>query len=216
MSSEPERKIFDMVEQGQISAEEALRLINAMGGQKEVRNDPAGAQSDAFNTDMGESVIIEQPQGPQISEEEKSRMTRLKRWWILPFGIGLLITILGAIWMYTGYTAKGFGWGFWLAWIPFILGIFITAVSFQSSNSVWLHLRIKQRPGEKPQRIAISLPIPISLTRWIISTFGNRIPGMRDQPLDEYSDLLKSVSPEEPFYLHVDEGDGEEVEVFIG
>ena len=31
MSSQAERKIFDMIEAGQITAEEGLRLINAMG-----------------------------------------------------------------------------------------------------------------------------------------------------------------------------------------
>ena len=143
-------------------------------------------------------------------------MNRLKRWWILPFGIGLLITILGAIWMYSGYLANGFGWGFWLAWIPFLLGIGIIALSYQTSRSVWLHVRIKQKPGETPQRISISLPMPIKLTRWFFSAFGNKIPGLKDQPIDNYAEILETLSPEEPFYVHVDEDDGEEVEVFIG
>jgi hypothetical protein len=97
-----------------------------------------------------------------------------------------------------------------------LLGILITAVSYQSSHGVWLHVRIKQKPGESPQRIVISLPIPLGLTRWVVTTFGDRIPGLKDQPVSEYSEILKSISPEDPFYVHVDEGNGEEVEVFIG
>ena len=216
MSNEAERKVFDMVEKGQISADEGLRLIKAMEGRKEEKPEVVGIQSSDYETVQPGSMEFEEKAGPSIPEEELKRMERLKRWWVLPFGIGLLITVLGAIWMYMGYTANGFGFGFWLSWIPFLLGIFIVAVSFQSRYSVWLHVRIKQRPGESPQRIAISLPLPLSVTRWVLSTFGNKIPGMQDQPLDEYTDMLKSVSPEEPFYVHVDEGDGEEVEVFIG
>ncbi len=216
MKNEAERKVFDMVEQGLISADEGLRLIKAMEGRKDSPASDVELQKADFKANQTDSIDYEQKDLPQIPEEELKRMENLKRWWILPFGFGMLIMALGAIWMYTGYSTNGFGFGFWMAWVPFLLGIFILAVSYQSRTSVWLHVRIKQKPGEKPQRIAISLPLPISLTQWIFSTFGNKIPGMQDQPLDEYTEMLKSVSPEEPFYVHVDEGDGEVVEVFIG
>lgn len=208
MANEAKRKILDMVEQGTISPEEGLRLIDAMGGSQAVVSEPS---EDAVVT-----AVQEEPTAPQIPPEERRRMNRLKRWWVLPFGIGLLITTLGAIWMYTAYSANGFGWGFWLAWIPFLLGIFVVAVSFQTSRSIWLHVRVKQRPGESPGRIAISLPMPIGLTRWFLHTFARRIPGLKDQPLENYAEVLDNLSPEEPFYVHVNDEDGEEVEVFIG
>lgn len=216
MVEKAERKIMDMIEQGHISAEEGLRLINAMSNHRE----PGSKEAEAVlvtpeKVEISPEDVIE-PAPPRISEAEMARMNRLKRWWILPFGIGLLITILGAIWMYSGYLANGFGWGFWLAWIPFLLGIAIIAVSYQTSRSVWLHVRIKQKPGETPQRISISLPIPIKLTSWFFSAFGDKIPGLKDQPIDNFSEILETLSPEEPFYVHVDEDDGEEVEVFIG
>lgn len=216
MVNQAERKVLDMVEQGQISAEEGLRLINAMGGHGEKPLESTDSEASSADQKLIEIKAEEAAARPQIPQEELDRMKHLKRWWVLPFAVGLVITTLGAIWMYMGYTAKGFGFGFWLAWIPFLLGIFITAVSYQSSHGVWLHVRIKQKPGESPQRIVISLPIPLSLTRWVISTFGDRIPGLKDQPVSEYSEILKGISPEDPFYVHVDEGDGEEVEVFIG
>ena len=216
MTDEAERKIFDMVEQGQISAEEALRLINAMenGSDKNEANfeitQPEKAVPNTF-TNSSEAVSY-----PQIPEEELRRMNRMKRLWFVPFSIGLLILILGAVWLYTAFSSNGFGVGFWLAWIPFFLGIFIVAVSFQTSRSVWLHVRIKQKPGEKPQRIVISLPMPVSLTRWFLNTFGKRIPGLIDQPIESISEILTNLSPEAPFYVHVNEDGDEEVEVYIG
>ncbi|MDF1520975.1 MAG: hypothetical protein RQ728_09415 [Brevefilum sp.] len=216
MVNQAERKVLDMVEQGQISAEEGLRLINAMGGQSEQPSESTDYEASSADQELIEIKAEEAAVRPQIPQEELDRMKHLKRWWVLPFAIGLVITTLGTIWMYMGYTAKGFGFGFWLAWIPFLLGIFITAVSYQSSHGVWLHVRIKQKSGESPQRIVISLPIPLSLTRWVVTTFGDRIPGLKDQPVSEYSEILKGISPEDPFYVHVDEGNGEEVEVFIG
>ncbi len=216
MVDNAERKIMDMVEQGQLSAEEGLRLINAMGGNHPPIPDPGGVVEDV----LAESVITvgdEQAREiPRIPEEEIQRMNRLKKWWLLPFGVGLLVTTLGAIWMYMGFSEHGFGVGFWLAWIPFLLGIFIVAISFRTNRSVWLHVRIKQPPGETPQRISISLPMPIALTRWFMSAFGDRIPGLKEQPFDNAADILGNLSPEEPFYVHVNDDDGEEVEVYIG
>ena len=216
MSDEAERKIFDMVEQGQITADEALRLINAMGSEEEksdIEPDVSPQESEILMP-----YAAEQHSGdyPQIPEEELHRMNRLKKLWFVPFGIGLLIMTLGALWLYSAFSTNGFGVGFWLAWIPFITGIFVVAISFQTSRSVWLHVRIKQSPGERPNRISISLPMPLSLTRWFLSTFGKRIPGLKDQPVDDFSEILENLSPESPFYVHVNEEGGEEVEVFIG
>ncbi len=217
MVDEAERKILDMVEGGQISAEEGMRLIKAMKGGSESKADPVEAELGAMDmTPYTPEDDVGEPADGRIPPSEMQRMKRLKRWWVLPFGIGLLITILGAIWMYSGYLANGFGFGFWMAWIPFLLGIFILAISFQTSKSVWLHVRVKQKPGETPQRISISLPVPITLTRWILGNFGHRMPGLKDQPVGDISEILDNLSPEEPFYVHVNDEDGEEVEVFIG
>lgn len=156
MAKNAERKVFDMVEKGQISADEGLRLLKAMEGGKETKADAVGLHTLDIKPVQAESIPIGKKDIPKIPEEELKRMARLKRWWVLPFGVGLLITILGAIWMYMGYTANGFGFGFWLSWIPFLLGIFILALSFQSRYSVWLHVRIKQNLGK---RLSVSLSV---------------------------------------------------------
>ncbi len=199
-----ERMVLDMVESGQISADEGLRLIKAMEGKPGIADETEAV----FSAD--ETLV------PSIPEGERQRMAQLKRWWVLPFGIGLLITTLGAVWMYSAYIDQGFGFGFWMALVLFFIGIGAAAISFQTSRSLWLHVRIRQRPGEKPGRIAFSLPIPLSLTRWIFRSFGDRIPGIKDQPAENITEILEGISPDEPFYVHVNEGDGEEVEVFIG
>ena len=211
-----ERKVMDMVEQGQISPEEGLRLINAMSHKEKVETPSADNEDNLSGlADIG-LPNRERPAGPHIPEEEMQRLKRLKQWWLLPSGIGLLITTLGAIWMYMGYSDHGFGFGFWLAWLPFLLGIFIVAVSFRTSQSVWVHVRVSQEPGEKPERISISLPLPIVLTKWFFSNFGDRVPGLNNQSDGDFSEVLKNISPENPFYVHVNEDNGEEVEVFIG
>ena len=216
MSDEAERKIFDMVEQGQITAEEALRLINAMGSDEKKPDNEFGILPVENAGSIPSSEDVEVVDYPKIPAEELKRMNRLKKLWFVPFGVGLIVMTLGALWLYSAFSSNGFGVGFWLAWIPFIAGIFIVAISFQTSRSVWLHVRIKQAPGERPQRIVISLPMPLSLTHWFLRTFGRRIPGLKDQPVDDFSEILENLSPESPFYVQVNEDDGGEVEVYIG
>ena len=209
-----ERKILDMVEQGQITADEGLRLMNAMG---KGMVDPELETQEEFS---GAGDQRERPSGTyasHISLEEASRMNRLKRWWLLPFSIGLIILFLGAIWMYAGYQAAGFGFGFWISWVPFLLGIFIVAVSFRTSKSVWFHLKVKQAPGERPEQINFSFPLPLNLAKWFFTSFGDKVTGLKDKGIGDIPAILENISPEEPFYIHVnDDDDGEEVEIYIG
>ena len=213
MVDETKRKVLDMVEQGQVTPDEGLRLINALEG-----NDKKTAGSSP--PQLGEVAYIPGEDGtstpPSIPEEEMARMKKMKRWWILPFTIGLIISLMGAIWMFTGYQNNGFGWGFWLAWLPFLLGIALVAASFPTNQSVWLHVRVKQKSGSKPERINISFPIPLRFVNWFIVSFGDRIPGVAGQTTGDLTAILDDLSPEKPFYVHVEDDDGEDVEIYIG
>lgn len=209
-----ERKILDMVEQGQITADEGLRLMNAMA--KGV-SEPRPETETEYDEESDRQDRPTGSYGSHISLEEATRMNRLKRWWLMPFTIGLIILFLGAIWMYAGYREAGFGFGFWISWVPFILGIFIVAVSVRTSKSLWFHLKVKQAPGEKPERINLSLPLPLSLAKWFFTAFGDKITGLKEPGLQDIPAILENITPEEPFYVHVnDDNDGEEVEIYIG
>jgi len=210
-----ERKILEMVEQGALSAEEGLRLIKAMNsGIKDEKpwNDSKNFEARG-NPSVDEQGIFEQP----FSDHEQKRINHLKRVWIVPFSFGLLIITLGSIWMFSGYRRSGFGWGFWLSWIPLIFGIFLAAISFQTNRNVWLHVRLKKKGKRSPTCFLFSLPLPLKLTRWIISTWGDLIPGLEDLPLDELNDLLEKISPEEPLFLYVtDKNKERNFEILIG
>ncbi|QRN83990.1 hypothetical protein JR338_04370 [Chloroflexota bacterium] len=209
-----ERKILDMVEQGQITADEGLRLMNAMG---KGTVDPQPEAQEANGGVARETNRSTGSYASHISLEEVARMNRLKNWWLLPFSIGLVILFLGAIWMYAGYRDAGFGFSFWIAWVPFLLGIFIVAVSARTSKSVWFHLKVKQAPGEKPEQINLSLPLPLNLAKWFFTAFGEKITGLDNKVVGDIPAILENLSPEEPFYVHVnDDDDGEEVEIYIG
>ncbi len=93
-----------------------------------------------------------------------------------PVWIGAAITVLGGLWMYWALQSRGLGFWFFCATIPFALGVIVLVIGAESRNARWLHLRIQQAPGERPQRIAFSFPLPIRLTAWFLRTFRTKIP----------------------------------------
>jgi len=142
-----------------------------------------------------------------------------RRWWTIPLWIGVGLSVLGGVLLYAALQSTG-GVNFWFfcAGVPFTLGVLAIILAWQSRTSPWLHLRVQQAPGETPQRIAISMPLPIRLVAWFLRTFGHKIPSMDGQALDQIILAVgKNASPENPIYIQVDEGEnGEKVEIYIG
>ena len=141
-----------------------------------------------------------------------------QRWWMLPVWIGVAITVFGGLFMYLAMQSSGVGLWFVCASVPFILGLLVIMLAWGSRSAPWLHLRVEQPPGEKPQRIAFSMPLPIRPAVWFLRTFGRWIPSLKEQAWD---DLILAVgdktSPSNPLYIVVDEDEtGEKVEIYIG
>ncbi len=116
------------------------------------------------------------------------------------------------------YLSSGFGFWFVCATLLLLFGLLVMLLAWQSRTAPWLHLRIEQKPGERPQRIAFSFPIPIQPAVWFVRVFGNRIPSLRNTSLDEVLLAVgETTSSENPISIQVDEGeDGEKVEIYIG
>lgn len=213
--SDERLELLRKIEAGEISPEEGLRLINAL--------EEGPAEQPRFFIE--EDLKIEEP-GERVKEidvietgSEKSAAPDYRRWrrfsWVI-FGLMVLLTALSAVWMVQGWMTRPWGWGFWLAWLPFLIGI---AGMWLSFNSPWLHVRIRRRRGVKPEKISVSFPLPVHALVWFLRTFGHWMPPkVREQnPADMLTDLMKNISSDEPIHIQVnDEEDGEEVEVFIG
>jgi hypothetical protein len=171
----------------------------------------------------GTEPPVSEPVQPEIvSESQREDFERWKRYWMIPLWIGVGVTILGGLFMAWALQASGIGFWFICATVPFILGVLLMVLGAQSRTARWLHLRVQQPPGERPQHIAISMPIPIGLTAWFFRTFRYRIPGMDNVPvnIDEILESVRdSTSPDNPIYIRVDEDEdeaGEKVEIYIG
>jgi hypothetical protein len=249
-------RILEMIESGEITTDEGLRLLQAINGEaddegsEQALPDPVTGAVIIIPAASPEPAIKAAGQAPGVGEQSDTRpeedapaeeaasqaeepapqaeplhrnpippnFGRWRDWWMIPFGIGVGITVLGSLFMYWAFQASGLGLWFACAWIPFLLGVAVLALSWESRTARWMHIRVEQKTGEWPQKIALSFPLPLRLTAWFMHTFGNHIPDLNGVPLDEILQALdKSASPENPFYVEVEEGEnGERVQIFIG
>ena len=182
----------------------------------------AGEITEPFSTTS--PPVIEDEARPAQEKEEFARpvpptplMEKWRRWRWVPVWIGVGITVFGSFLMYWAFTGTGFSFWFACSWIPFLIGVGLLALSWSSRTLRWLHIRIRQAPGVRPQRISISLPLPLGLIAWALRTFGDYIPNMDAAGVNGMILALENTSTTSPFYLEIDEGDnGERVEIFVG
>ena len=218
-------QILEMIEKGEISASDGVRLLEAMNGKADagyIPEDSGGAGQLNQAAPVLPGSVDEEPRGFDEAEVQDRPSTpdfsRWRRWWTIPMWVGTGITILGGALMYWAYQSAGIGIGFVLAWLPFLFGLAVMALAWSSRTSRWLHIRVQQKPGERPQRIALSFPLPIRLTAWILRNFGHHIPKLENTGIDEIIMALEdNTNSETPFYIEVDEGEnGERVQIYIG
>lgn len=211
MSSEERTKILQMVEEGKISADEAMRLIRVL------EEGDSQVQDNFDQPPAGETVVEPEPftrPGPNPAFERKIKGFR--RLWVIPLWIGVILTIAGAGWMYSAMQNSGFGFGFFCAWLPFLLGVGAIALAFGSRTSRWIYIDVNNRSGESPRRIRFGFPFPAGLVRWGIKNFGHHIPDRERKVADDTLKAVFETKTDDPIMIDVQEEDGEHVQVYIG
>jgi hypothetical protein len=236
--------ILEMIESGAINADEGVRLLQDLPLDEEAlasaaiepppleapevvspdASEPAAAPSDSASpqeeVDPSTGQAVQGEVLPNFPAPEETE--RWRAWWMIPFWVGVAITVASGGLLYWAVQAAGVGLGFFLALLPFLAGVMLMVITWQARTARWLHLRIHQRPGRSPQTIAISFPLPLRLASWFLRVFQGQFPrqmGQFDQASLEtlIQSLENSASANTPFYMEVqDDEDGERVEIFIG
>lgn len=206
MSSEEQRRILKMVEDGKISADEAMTLIRAL-------------EQDAPEAEM---EVIEAAPGPTSGETEAPEFeevkARARRFAMIPLWIGVGSTVLFAGLMYWALQNSGFGFWFYCLTFPFLFGVLLIALSAGGMSSRWLFVDVRQKPGEKPGRITLGFPAPLGLVGWFFKNFGHHLHGMDREKADQIAEMIKATaSSKSPLIVNAqDDEDGERVMVYIG
>lgn len=203
-------EILNKIESGELAPEAGLALLNALDAAAE---QPSPAPTPEASAPAVEVIppVAHKDEMPEADRPDFSRFRIIS--WIL-FAAFLILTVLSANWMIQGWQAHAFGWGFWLSWIPFAIGILGMATSL---NARWLHLRVTENENGKQKNIRISMPLPLGIASWLLRANPGWLPQeMRDKNIGEtLADLNKGITRDQPFYLEVDEED-EHVEIYIG
>jgi hypothetical protein len=231
MDPENERlHILDMIDRGEISAGEGLQRLQSLSAGVVPAKETAGTEAPAANAPAGAAASSSGQSAEQGAEQvlvgETLKSTtplppsaeKWRQWWTIPLWIGVGITLVGSLFMYAVFLSNGFGFWFLCAGVPFTFGLLLIILAVESRRAKWLHLRVQQEPGSKPQHIAFSFPLPLGFSAWFFRTFGRYIPSLQDTAIDEIITALgKSATPENPVYVSVNEGEhGEKVEIYIG
>src|SRR4030067_994889 len=148
--SEERAKILQMVADGKFSAEEASRLLDALGGEDEAEQSPS-AEIDADATSS--PPPIETP--------------RIGGLWVIPMYIGLVVFVCGALAAFPAYASSG-SWIFAVCgWPLFLLGLLIMLAAYAARHSRWIHIRVTNVDGVK-RNIRLSFPLPLRLSAWAL------------------------------------------------
>ncbi len=199
-------EILRKVQDGTLTAEEGSDLIRILDDARMVKHEEPLVEP------MDEVKPLPVPQEIQ----------QISRWWKAGWSIillsGALLTGFSAFWAYQGYLKSGMSWGFWLSWIPFIIGLAIMVFGWVLLDSPWLQLRILTNENGKKQKLFLVIPMPLKLFSWFYRTFNRYMSQeMRDKHVDELLEAMeRSLKRGEPFQIDVDDKeDGDQVFISI-
>ena len=223
MTDQERSQILKMIENGRITPEEGLVLMQTLD------QSPAEDQIATSPLPSGPETSVDSASGePQVEASSQSTFTHdprienvkstVRRLWQIPLWIGIAVTVLSALGMYAVMRGPGMNFWFYFLLLPLLLGVVVIAAAVGSRQARWIFVDVHQQPGERPEHVFLGFPLPIGLTAWFLRVFGPLIPSLRKTNIDEIIQVIETgFSGSEPLIVNVDEGDaGERVRVYIG
>lgn len=204
-----QERILTMLEQGTITTDEATRLLEAISTAEE-REDSEDIHSPS------EAPAVERGEPVALGLEPNARKWRIIQQ--IPLVVSLAILILTGWGLYAIYRHAGaritFGWVALFA--VFLLACLATVLSVWMVSAPWMHVRIRESDG---RRIAISLPVPLTLAAWATRFARQYVDQETAGYLDASREFLRTMDKDRrdalPITVDVDEGD-HQVQVYIG
>jgi hypothetical protein len=200
-TDESKLEILRKVENGTLSIEEGADLIGMLEKNKTV-------------PDRQQSAPV--PPMEPIEKHEASGCW--KAVWSMFLVGGAILAGFSAFWIYQGYMNKGLGWGFWLSWIPMLIGIALMIFGWAIMESPWMHVRIQSKKELKKYSFVFSMPVPFNIARWIMERFGQFMPEevKSQEILSVLDEAEASIRNGDPFRVQVnDDKDSSKVDILI-
>jgi hypothetical protein len=222
MTDKERNQVLKMIESGRITPEEGLHLMETLdrspaedeGVAEPIETGPGSRAKSGSETDFSKSHTEES------SFETDPRISRVKsaarRLWQIPLWIGVVITVASATGMYAILHGPGMNFWFFFLALPLLLGVAIMAAAVGSRKAHWIFVNVQQKPGEKPAHIFLGFPLPLKLAAWFLGRFGSRIPDLKKTNLGDAIKVMETgFKGDSPLIVHVDDEDGEHVQIYI-
>jgi hypothetical protein len=202
MMSEERLQILKMVEEGKLSTEQAIQLLDALNGQELPE----------------ELEYVEEPEMVEDPPTPAADLPSAGNWWLYPTAAGAVVMAIGAPLVALGLTGKAaLFWAIFCGWIPFFIGLAILTLGVWSRTARWIHIRIDNRDGARS--FALGFPLPLTLSAWVVRMMRPFVPQLRETAVDEAILALRDGMREgedQPVYIDVqDDEDGEQVRIQI-
>jgi hypothetical protein len=210
--NEERRQILQMLQEGTITADQAMELLQAMDEDGEGEETAVPLTTDAYAEPLS---------GDILPANDPPDLDRYRQFWKIPFLIGLAFLVLFGFWLRGIYLSSegAITFGFLCVWSFFMLAFLATLLALFSRRAAWLHVRVQEKEGH---RIAISLPLPLGLVGWGIQVAYGFVDEKTRSQLDMASAFLTAAKEElnhpdaRPMTIDVDDNDGDRVQVYIG
>lgn len=230
-------RILEMIENHQVTPEEGILLLQGLSAGEELAEQdefdqpatPAVIDLDGDGRAQGERTRLAAPAPAAGTPEEViSRppepagpsfpvLSHAWLWWAIPLGVGVLVTVSSALLMFRILETGGAGFWFFFSILPLLVGVAIMVLALQSRGGPWLHLRVSEGAGSRAAHFTLSIPLPMRLAGWFLRTAGPHIEGLKSANIEAILLAMEgSLGPENPFYIDVDDEDGDHVEIYIG
>jgi hypothetical protein len=186
--------ILELIEAGEISAEEGARRLEA----------------------VMESVEIPGTSGTSPTPPAPVPRPAMVEWlWQVVFWTGVGLVAGGGLLVASVYSGSiAAGWLVW-GWIVFVLGVLGISLGWWLQRAHWLSVRVRQPDGPN---VFIALPLPLGSVAWILRIARPFVPQLAETGADEVILALRDEMRQgRPLSVEVEEGEGgEQVQVYFG
>lgn len=245
MLSQPERmSILDRLEKGELTPEEAARLLSAQKTEPMKTADSSETAMDILGKlERGEISANEASQRLQNGAQKKSDETadwsstkqdfvepvqireepfdpdRSWGWWFVPIAVGALFTLLAGLWMSVDARDGSFGLAFLCAWFPLAIGVLLIFLGVAARRGPWANVWINRRRRGGDTDLILNVPVPVGMAGTVLRTAGKHIPGLEEQDVDKLLNALQESRRKGEHitvHTHQDNDDEDVVDISIG
>jgi hypothetical protein len=184
-------QVLEMIEAGEISAEEGARRLEAI---------------------VSETTTSGSANSPTVTVPRPAMVEWL---WQVVFWTGVALVAVGGLLVASVYAENIVaGWLVW-GWILFVLGVLVVSVGWWLQRAHWLSVRVRQPHAPS---VLIALPLPLGPVAWVLRVARPFVPQLEETGVDEVILALRDeIRAGRPFRVEVDEGEGgEQVQVYFG